>query len=807
MFSITTLLIVVAIWALAYFRVKLVIWTGVLFALLLLDTFLGHSGKIALTLVWLLFLVLLVPFNFLPLRRTLFSRRIFSIYKKVLPKMSDTERDALEAGTVSFEAELFSGKPDWQKLLDIPAPSLTPEEIAFLDGPVEQLCKMVNDWKITQVDTDLPPDMWQFIKDHGFFGLIIPKRYGGKEFSAYAHSQILCKLYGISVTVATTVSVPNSLGPAELLLHYGTEEQKNYYLPRLAKGEEIPCFALTSPEAGSDAGAIPDTGIVCRGQFEGKEVIGIRLNWDKRYITLAPIATVIGLAFKLYDPEHLLGNKDEYGITCALIKRNTPGITIGRRHAPLNVAFLNGPTQGKDVFIPAEWIIGGPKMAGLGWRMLVECLSAGRAISLPSSGIGGGKMVALTTGAYARVRKQFNLPIGRFEGVAEALTRIAGNLYLVDSARHLTMAIIDQGAKPSVLSAIMKYHATERGRQLACDGMDVHGGKGICLGPNNYIGRMYQGSPVGITVEGANILTRSLIIFGQGAIRCHRYVLAEMKAAQNPNAKQGLEQFDKVFFGHIGLVISNFFRSLFLGLTNANFVKSPVATHGVKKHYQLLTRFSSAFALLSDCAMFVLGGQLKRKERLSARFGDILSNLYMVSAVLKRFEDEGRPQADLPLVHWVCQNEFAFIQKQFDGILQNFPSRALKILLRIAIFPLGRHIAEPSDYLSQQVAEILLVPSETRDRLTEGCFKGNVIGEVEAAFQAAIDTEHLEAKLQQAKRDGIITGRHLSELIDSALAQRVLIQEEAQQLLKADALRRKVIAVDDFSTEELRHGA
>lgn len=688
------------------------------------------------SILWMLFILFILPLNIILLRRKLISKKIFKLYKEIMPKISRTEKEALEAGTVTWEAELFNGKPDWKKLLSIPVVTLTPEEKDFINNTVDDLCNMLNDWKITDVYKDLPEEVWDYLKTEGFFGLIIPKQYGGKGFSAYAHSEILCKIYGVSVTAATTVSVPNSLGPAELLLNYGTEAQKDYYLPRLARGQEIPCFALTSPEAGSDANSIIDTGIICGGEFEGKQVVGIRLNWNKRYITLAPIATVLGLAFKLYDPDNLIGTETDYGITCALIPTNLAGITIGRRHYPLNTAFLNGPTQGKDVFIPIDFIIGGIKMAGQGWRMLMECLSAGRAISLPSSAIGGGKVAVFTTSAYAQIRRQFNLPIGKFEGVSDVLARMSGYLYLMEAAKVLTLSIIHQGEKPSVLSAIMKYHMTELGRKIACDAMDIHGGKAICLGPKNYLGRFYQSIPIAITVEGANILTRSLIIFGQGAIRCHRYVMSEIQAGK----KNDLKQFDQALWGHIGQIVSNMFRSLFLGFTQGYWVRSPVLTLTTRRYYQLLTRFSSVFGLIADFTMIKLGSKLKRRESLSGRLGDVLSYLYLISAVLKRYEEEGRQAADLPLVHWTCQHFFYEIQSQLDMILQNFPGNTLlKVFLSALIFPLGKNLKRPDDSLSRQITAVVMKPSETRDRLTRGIFKSEIVVKMEEVLLTGDD--------------------------------------------------------------------
>src|SRR5687768_12649263 len=576
-------------------------------------------------LVLIIGVILFVP----PVRRALISNHMLKIFRKILPQVSQTEQEALDAGTVWWDGELFSGRPDWDKLLAYPKPKLEAEEKAFLAGPVEQLCAMLDEWQITHELHDLPLHVWQFIKDNGFFGMIIPKQYGGLGFSALAHSEVVMKISSRSGTAAVTVMVPNSLGPSELLLQYGTEEQKSYYLPRLAKGLEVPCFGLTGPEAGSDASAIPDSAIICYGTFNGNEkVLGMRVTWEKRYITLGPVATLLGLAFKLHDPDGLLGGQKDLGITLALIPTDTPGVEIGRRHFPLDAAFQNGPNSGKDVFIPMEYVIGGIEGVGSGWRMLMNCLAVGRSISLPATSTGAAKLAARTTGAYGRVRVQFKMPIGFFEGVEEALARIGGHTYMMDAARMMTAGAVDLGEKPSVISAIVKYHLTERGRQVINDAMDVHGGKGICLGPGNYLGRNYQQTPIAITVEGANILTRSLIIFGQGAIRGHPYVLREIAAIAEPDEAKALHAFDEAFFGHAAFVASNKARALWMGLTRARFANVP-ATSETRRYYQQLTRFSSAFAFAADVSMFVLGGSLKRRERLSARLGDVLSQLYL----------------------------------------------------------------------------------------------------------------------------------------------------------------------------------
>lgn len=557
-------------------------------------------------------------------RRERVTRPVLGIYRKLLPNMSDTEREALEAGTVWWDGELFGGTPNWNKLLATPAPTLSAEEQAFLDGPVEELCGMIDDWQITHELGDLPPEIWQYLKDKGFFAMIIPKKYGGLEFSALAHSEVLMKVSGASATVASTIAVPNSLGPAELLHQYGTTEQKDHYLPRLARGEDIPCFGLTSNRAGSDATSLTDSGIVCKGEFDGEETIGIRLNWNKRYITLAPVSTLLGLAFKLRDPDHLMGDKEDYGITVALVPTDLPGVTNGRRHYPLNVPFQNGPISGEDVFIPLSYIIGGWDMAGQGWRMLVECLTVGRCISLPANTTGGAKAGIAVTGSYGRVRRQFNMPVGRFEGIQKVIARIAGKTYTMDAVRNMTAGAVDLGEAPSVPSAIVKYHVTEMAREVSNDVMDVHGGKGIMLGPKNYLGRAYQAVPISITVEGANILTRSMIIYGQGAIRCHPFVLKEMKAAANPDTEQGLVEFDDALFGHIGLVLGNAARAFWLGVTRSQYCDVPV-NGPTRRYYQQINRYSAAFALVSDAAMATMGGSLKKKEMLSGRLGDILS--------------------------------------------------------------------------------------------------------------------------------------------------------------------------------------
>ncbi len=804
MAAVFCLVMVAAIWFMAYNRFALWQWSAVLVGLMLVATLLGVYSSLALTLHWLVLLAVIVPLNIPALRRGLISDRVLPLLRKALPPMSQTEKEALDAGTVWWDGDLFSGRPDWDKLHAMVLPKLSAEEQAFLDGPVEELCQMLDDWHITEERRDLPSEVWQYIKDNGFFGMIIPKSYGGLEFSALAHSSVVMKVSSRSVSSAVTVMVPNSLGPAELLLHYGTDEQKNYYLPRLAKGVEVPCFALTGPTAGSDAASIPDNGVVCMGEFEGKEVLGIRLNWDKRYITLGPVATVLGLAFRLYDPDHLVGQTEDIGITCALIKTDTEGVTIGNRHAPLNMAFMNGPNQGKDVFIPMDWVIGGQDQIGQGWRMLMECLAAGRSISLPALSVGAGKLTSRATGAYSRIRKQFNTPIGMFEGVEEPLARIAANTYLMDAARVMTAAAVDLDEKPSVISAIAKYNMTERMRRVVNDAMDVQGGSGICMGPRNFLARVYQSIPISITVEGANILTRTMITFGQGAIRCHPYVLKEMEAAQDNDQQRGAINFDKALFGHIGFSASNAARTLWLGLTGARLQSVPKSGPEAY-YYQQATRMSAAFALVADVVMLTLGGDLKRKEKFSGRLADMLSQLYLISASLKRFHDQGSPKEDLPLLQWACDDALYQMQESLRGLLRNLPLRPLASVLRFMIMPWGKSYHLPEDKLGHQAASILLSPSPARDRLTHGIHvprgEDEALGRLESALQKVIDAEVVERMLRSAVKSGKLTKMREDELVDRGLAEGVIEAHEAELVKAAIAARREVIKVDDFSPD------
>ncbi|MBS1200540.1 MAG: fadE, partial [Proteobacteria bacterium] len=749
--------------------------------------------------------------NVAPLRVRFLTRPFLRVYKRMLPPMSSTEREALEAGTVWWDGELFTGHPDWQKLLRAAPAKLSAEEQAFLDGPCEELCRMLDEWDITHRRADLPPEAWDFLKRKGFFAMIIPKKYGGLEFSAYAHSCVLAKLASRSTVACSTVAVPNSLGPAELLLHYGTEQQKNHYLPRLARGEDVPCFGLTAPRAGSDAASIPDTGVVCSGTYHGRETLGIRLNFSKRYITLAPVATVVGLAFRLFDPDKLLGgDKTDHGITVALIPSDTPGMKIGRRHFPLNVPFQNGPVEGKDVFVPLDAIVGGPKMAGQGWRMLVEQLSVGRCISLPSNSTGGSKGVVYSTGAYARIRRQFNSPIGKFEGVESVIARMAGMTYIMDAGRSVTAAAIDAGEKPAVPSGILKYHCTEMGRAVINDAMDVQGGKGICLGPKNYLGRGYQLTPIGITVEGANILTRNLIIFGQGAVRCHPWVLKEMNAARDPDRQRGVVEFDRALVGHIGYTISNAVRSLLRAVTLSRIVKAPVRGP-TARYYAHINRFSASFAFATDVAMLSLGGYLKKKENLSARLGDVLSCMYLASMVLKHYEDQGRQEADLPLVEYACRMLLYRAQEQLHSFLRNFPVRWLAGFMRFFIFPRGLTYFAPGDRLGRKVADIVSNPTEARERLCGGAYTTleptNHLGLVQEAMVLTVAAEPLLKKIRvEGEKTGRVTALDLPGQVREAEAAGIINGREAAQLREYDRKVMEIIHVDDFDAAELAAG-
>jgi len=784
-----------------YQRYSLTTSVAVLTTTMLVGTIFGSIGLFD----WIIFALLTVPIAYKPFRLDLLSTRLLQFYKSVTPELSDTEQEAIDAGTVWWDGDLFTGKPDWEKLHAIARPRLTSEEQAFLDGPCEEVCKMVNEWQINHIDADLPEEIWAYLNEHKFFAMIIEKQYGGLAFSAFAQSRVLQKLAGVSAVLSSTVGVPNSLGPGELLQHYGTKEQQDYYLPRLANGDEIPCFALTGPEAGSDAGAIPDTGIICKGKFEGKEVLGMNLTFSKRYITLAPVATVVGLAFKLEDPDGLLGDVKELGITCALIPRDTKGLKIGRRHFPLNVPFHNGPLQGENMFVPLSYIIGGEQMAGKGWRMLMECLSVGRCITLPSSAAGGAKQLALATGAYSRIRRQFRIPIGQMEGIEEMLARIGGNAYLMDAVTSFSTAAVDLGQKPSVISAICKYHLTERMRQIVNDSMDIHGGKGICLGPTNYLGRAYQGVPISITVEGANILTRNMMIFGQGAMRCHPYVLKELYAAQIEDKQEQLEAFDDAVFGHIGFAVSNTIRSIWFTLTRNWFSGTPFKDE-TSSYYRSLQGYSSNLAMLTDVSMGVLGGSLKRRERLSARLGDILSYLYLASATLKRYDEQGRNKEDLPFLHWAMQDCLHKMDIAIDDFIRNFPSTPVAIYLRLIVQPYGKINDKPSDTTEHAIAHILQNNTTARERLGHGQYfarvKGSLFGDLEQTLENIIKVEPIFEKICSTLGKKLPMTQ-LDKLADEALTANIISSDEAKLMRETEAGRLRTINVDDFDPQEL----
>ncbi len=786
----------------AFFRLSAVIWTTSVGVALLLVTLLADFPLIALLFFWLIYLLAAGFANLTAWRREFLIKPITQTLRKQMPTISETEREAISAGDTWWEKELFCGSPDWIKLLSIPKPTLSSEEQQFLDHQVDHLCGLLNDWEIVNRDNNLPPAVWDYLKQEKFFGMAIPKEYGGLGFSALGHSTVVTKIATRSISAAVTTMVPNSLGPAELLLHYGTDEQRKHYLPRLAMGAEIPCFALTAPDAGSDAGAIPDSGTVCRGLYEGQEVLGIRLSWDKRYITLAPIATVLGVAFHLYDPDHLLGDKEELGITLCLIPTSHPGVEIGHRHYPMYLSFLNGPTRGKDVFIPLDWIIGGTKMAGQGWRMLMECLSIGRSISLPALSTASAKLSYRITGAYSKVRRQFNTSIAAFEGVEEALAQIAGCTYLIESARIMTAGAVDQKINPAIVSAIAKYQMTEMARKVVSDAMDIHAGHMIQAGPRNLLLNIYIGLPISITVEGANILTRNLIIFGQGAIRCHPYILKEVELISA--AQPDIAALDQTLMAHIGFFISNLAKNFVYSFTGGVFISTPIKNKRVRKYVKQLTRMSSALALLADTSLIVLGGSLKRRERLSARLGDILSQLYLGSATLKYYYDNNQAETDVDYVCWALQSCLYNIQIACDNFLENFPSKIDSLLLKFIIFPFGPAYYPPKDKLDHKIVTAMLSPSEFRDRLTKYCYVSKKPDDLSYRLDAALvqvdKIDPVWKKLHKAVQSGAIPHQYnFNQRLEAAVHDKILTADEAQLMKDYEALRSEIIKVNEFS--------
>lgn len=752
------------------------------------------------------------------LRKDKLSRPLLGWVRGRLPTLSDTEAEALKSGTVEWDGELFSGQPQWNRLLDAKPATLSREEQEFLDGPVETLCSMLDDWAITHEHFDLPEEVWQFIRDNGFFGLVIPKEQGGKGFSNTAHSEIVMKLSTRSVSGAVTVMVPNSLGPGELLMHYGTDEQKQHYLPRLASGEEIPCFALTSPMAGSDAGAIPDKGIVCKGQWQGEEVLGLKVTWNKRYITLAPVATLIGLAIKVYDPAGFLGGDDgDVGVTCVLLPRDLDGVNAGARHLPMNTVFMNGPTWGTDVFIPMSQVIGGQEMLGKGWTMLLECLSIGRSISLPALGTGAGKVASLATGSYALVREQFGRTISQFEGVQEALEPVAGYTYMMDAARLLTAGMLDRGVRPSVPSAVLKYRNTDLMREVINHAMDVVAGRGVITGPRNFLARGYQAVPIGITVEGANILTRSLMIFGQGAIRCHPFIVKEIEAAGMDDESAAVSSFDQVFYRHLAYTTRNGLRAFVLGVTKG-YLESVPDLGDIKPYYRQLARFSAAFSMMTDVTLLSIGGGLKARQRLSGRMADCLVQLYYATAVIKQWHEEDYAEDQRPLVEWCLKVCLRDLQASMRQLIINFPVKALRWPLRLLVFPLGATgLNGPDDRLGSEVAASIVKDTPLRERIARGCYINSdpedPLGRVLNAYKLANETRELRERLHDAMRQrdadelsgiDLLMGHQRKELVDWAYNEGVIAEEERKPLLEALTALYDVIRVDAFDSHGLQ---
>lgn len=795
---IATLILLGTAMVLAARRASLTLWAGSLFGAGLVIVALGGSW------LWCLPALALSALTVSSLRMSVLTKPALGLTRKILPKVSQTEQEALDAGTVGWDAELFSGKPNWETFKQTREVELTDEEQAFLDGPTETLCSMLHNFDITHHRKDLPPEVWQYIRDQGFLGMLIGKEHGGLGFSAQAQSMVVSKLGSRSVSAAITVMVPNSLGPGELLTKYGTDAQKSHYLPRLAKGVDIPCFALTGPNSGSDAGSMRDVGIVCERDLNGKKTLGIELTFDKRYITLAPVATLVGLAFRLHDPDQLLGDKTDVGITLALLPHDHPGVNTGRRHFPCRSAFMNGPVTGEKVFITMDQLIGGAEYAGQGWRMLMECLSVGRAISLPAIGTTAVKMTLRNTSAYARIRRQFGLSIGQMEGVAEPLAEMVKRAYVFEAARGATAAMVDDGEKPSVVSGLMKYQATEAMRDSYDNAMDIHGGKAICDGPSNYLFADFGAVPVGITVEGANILTRTLITFAQGALRAHPWLYKEVQAAQS---EQGEAAFDEALRGHVSYTLSNLTNGLWHNLTGGRFASAPSDAGIEKRWYQQLHRGSASFAAVADLTVVTLGGDLKRKQMISGRMADALSELYLMGVTLKRFAEDGRLAEDEAVLNASMQDAYARFQSHLDSVIRNFPNPWAKGLMRVVALPFGQTYSPAPDHQNYKLAKQILEPSQWRDRMTRDMYinydESDLTGVMEAAMLAVTECADIEKRFLKGIREGRYEWRHDQDTIGMAVNQGVITPEEGHKLRRAIDLTEQAIAVDHFDPQEL----
>ena len=800
LFILSIIIQLIAVWAIFSFNLNRLIGSCVAIAVAILTAFLLTPWALILGIPLIaLSIIILVE----PLRFNLITKPAYKTLANSMPSISTTEQEALEAGTSWWEKELFMGAPDWSKFENYPYPTLSAEEQSFIDNEVELLCSMLDEWEIHHHLKDLPPEVWQFIKDKGFLGLIIPKSFGGKEFSSFAQSRIMSKIASRSLTTAVSCMVPNSLGPGELLMHYGTDAQKQQYLPGLAKGEEIPCFGLTSPEAGSDAGAIPDSGVVCYGEYEGAQVLGLRMNFSKRWITLAPIATVVGLAFKLYDPEGLLGDKskNEYGITCALIPASHAGVKIGARHYP-GSPFMNGTVEGEDVFIPIDWIIGGQENAGKGWRMLMECLGVGRGISLPALATAAGEMSYLTVGAFAKIRQQFNISVGKFEGVQEATSEIASDAYMLEAFRYLVTCGLNQGGTPAVMTAMAKYYATETMRKVVNHGMDIAGGRAIQLGPRNFLALTYQAIPIAITGESANILTRSLMIFGQGSMRCHPYLFEELQLLQSEDKTNSVKKFDDLLFKHLAYTFNRGAKSFAYGWTGGSSDAPQSADQFTATYYKTINRFSANFSLVSDMALGLLAGDLKRKEMLSGRLADIHAHLFISTAILKFYEAGQKTEAEQLHAKLALQKAFLNIQEAFWGLFENFPAKLPAAFVKWICFPFGRVISKPDDELKQQVAELMMQEHPFREQLKHHVFYStkadDVTGRLEHAFQILRTIEPLWDKFKKAESKGKFTGLTFEENIAQAKKEGFISESEAQQLLQYNAIRFDSMLTDVF---------